>query len=57
MFGLGLMELLVIAAVVAAVAGPAGIKKLMATAKSVRKAKSSLTGRGAIERLVKSDDD
>lgn len=51
-FGLGWIELLVIAAAVSLLAGPVALRRLVATARSVEKVKSDLTGPNALRRLM-----
>lgn len=56
MFGLGWLELLVILGVVMLAAGPAGVKKLVGTARSAQRARSQLSPRAALRRLVEEDE-
>ncbi len=56
MFGLGLLELAVIAGVVVLLFGAGGAKKMLATARSVRDAKRNLTSGALLEKLAGEDD-
>ncbi len=56
-FGLGWMELLIILGVISLFFGPAVLRRVVRTAQDVQKAKSDLTGPGALGRLLGEDDD
>lgn len=55
MFGLGLVELVVIAVVVALLGGPAAVTQLARLFKTAHKAKSQLTPQGMIGKLLEED--
>lgn len=56
-FGLGWMELLIIAGVISLFFGPAVLRRVVRTAQEVQKAKSDLTGPGALGRLLGEDEE
>lgn len=51
-FGLGPGELLLIAAIIALIAGPKAIPKIFKAAKQAQDVKSKLTGRAVVDYLV-----
>lgn len=55
MFGLGTMEIVILIAVIALVGGPSAVKKVFRAARSFQKAKSELTGKAVLGRIL--DDD
>lgn len=57
MFGLGWMELLIIAGVISLFAGPAALRQVVKVARDVQKTKNELTGPKALERLIGDDED
>ncbi len=56
MFGLGWIELLVIAGVIMLFAGPAGVRKVVRTVQSLKQTKDELTGGSALDKLQKVDE-
>jgi Sec-independent protein translocase protein TatA len=57
MFGLGVGELLLLGAIIALVGGPTAIPKIVRALRSVQKAKSELTGKALLGRLMADDDE
>jgi Sec-independent protein translocase protein TatA len=57
MFGLGPGELLLLAAVIALVGGPSAIKKVFGWMQSAQKARSQLTGKALLGKLLEDEPD
>ena len=55
MFGLGPMEILILVGIIALVGGPSAVKMVFRSVRSLHQAKSQLTGKAVIGRLL--DDD
>jgi len=55
MFGLGPIEILILVGIIALVGGPSAVKKVVRTVRSFHRARSQLTGKAVIGRLL--DDD
>ena len=52
MFGLGWIEILIIAGLISLLAGPAALKKVMGAARQVNSVKNDFTGPRAIQRML-----
>ena len=57
MFGLGWIEILIIAGVISLIAGPVALRKIVKAAQDVNRVKSDLTGPRVFERLLGDDED
>ena len=56
MFGLGWMELIIIAGAISLLAGPVALRRIVQSARELEKTKRDLTGPGALDRLLGEDE-